>query len=209
MTRLQEEQLTEVSASLEAHNITHSYQGQTKILDNFSYKFQPGELYAFVGPSGCGKSTLLHILSGLLKPLEGEIVFNKKKVTAQVLKESSFIFPDPFLIPELTCAENLSICSQDKTKQSFILNKLGLSNLVHKYPRELSTGQLQRMSCARAFTQAKNLLFADEPTSHLDKENTHNFMKIIAQLVKEQQLIFICVTHDLTLISYFNKIIEL
>ena len=194
---------------LEAVHLTHSYEAHLKILDDFNCKFHRGKLYAFVGPSGCGKSTLLHILSGLLKPSQGEIFFENKKVTGRTLKQSSFIFPDPFLINELTCEENLKICSGDHHKLQSTLEHLGLVDLRHKYPRELSTGQLQRMSCARSFIQAEKILFADEPTSHLDKENTHNFMKMIVQMVKNQNLIFICVTHDLSLKDYFDQIIEL
>lgn len=193
---------------LKARNLTHSYDGKNYLFENFNYQFEQGQMYAFMGASGCGKSTLLYLLSGLLQPSElGEVSFEDSNGPRK--PESSFIFSDPFLIPELTCHENLTFCSQDHLEMSRLSKRLGLTEHLDQYPDSLSSGQKQRLSALRALLLAKDVLFADEPTSHLDKGRSLAFIEEIQVLVKEKGLIFLCVTHDHLLSKCFDHIINL
>lgn len=195
---------------LSIKDVSHSYDNCHFILKNFSFDFVPGKLYAFMGASGSGKSTLLHIASGLLNPSHsGEVLLNSDKVTYGSSSKNSYIFSDSFLIPELTCLENLEICNVDMKKVHLVSEELGVSQILSQYPDSLSSGQKQRVSALRAFCIAQHVLFADEPTSHLDKTNSLNFMELIAQRVRQDNLIFLCVTHDHHLKGFFDEVISL
>lgn len=206
------EALSHVAQSqLELRDITHSYDcGKSFIFKDFNYKFSRGKLYAFMGASGSGKSTLLHIASGLLKPSDsGQVYLGDNPIGSNCGQKNSFIFSDHYLIAELTCLENLKLCCEDTTKLIALAKQLGVESILNQYPDKISSGQLQRVSAVRAFSLAKDVLFADEPTSHLDKDNSKSFIELIAKKVKDENLIFLCVTHDNTLEPYFDEVVSL
>jgi putative ABC transport system ATP-binding protein len=189
-------------------DLNHGYTNQKTLFKDFNYKFEQGNMYAFMGPSGCGKSTLLYLLSGLLTPSQsGQIIFEQGGLRRE--PKNSFIFSEPFLIPELTCLENLTFCSYQIDQMNQLLEVLELKECLNQYPDSLSSGQKQRFSALRALLLAEDVLFADEPTSHLDKKRSKDFIEVMQPLVKEKGLIFLCVTHDQSLSSLFDKIIYL
>lgn len=189
-------------------DLNHGYTNQKTLFNDFNYKFEQGNMYAFMGPSGCGKSTLLYLLSGLLTPSQsGQIIFEQGGLRRE--PKNSFIFSEPFLIPELTCLENLTFCSSQIDQMNQLLEVLELKECLNQYPDSLSSGQKQRFSALRALLLAEDVLFADEPTSHLDKKRSKDFIEVMQPLVKEKGLIFLCVTHDQSLSSLFDKIIHL
>lgn len=196
--------------SLCLEKVSHCYRYNDLICQNFTGQFDSGKLYAIMGPSGCGKSTLLHIASGYLTPsMSGKVFFDKQDFTGKNIPGSSYIFSDHYLIAELSCLENLQIIGATHDAIEKVSKQLFIYELLQRYPESLSSGQLQRVSCARALLQAKTVLFADEPTSHLDRKHTQDFMNSIRTIVRQQNLIFICVTHDKDIASYFDKVIEL
>ena len=109
MNQVEKDKTQKINPTLKLDSITHRY-GELDILNQFNYEFKSGKLYAFMGASGSGKSTLLHIASGLLTPsVCGDVIYNNQIVTGTTINENSYIFADSFLIPELTCFENIKV----------------------------------------------------------------------------------------------------
>ena len=139
--------------------MSHCYRYNEFICQDFNTQFDSGKLYAIMGPSGCGKSTLLHIASGYLTPsVSGKVLFDKQDFTGKNIPGSSYIFSDHYLIAELTCLENLQIIGAHFDDIEKVTKQLSVSELLQRYPESLSSGQLQRVACARALLQAKDRL---------------------------------------------------
>lgn len=174
-----------------------------------------GEVLAIQGSSGCGKSTLLEIIGLILKPdylshfeLDGvditqEVIQQKEKQLA-VLRSHyfGFMLQSGGLLPFLTVQENLALSCQligkqlDKSWQDDLIDRLSISHLLRKYPKQLSIGERQRVSFLRAISHRPKLLLADEPTAALDPYNAAKLFDIIVDLVQENQLSALIVTHD-------------
>lgn len=190
-------------------NITFSYnKDQTFIMPDLYC--EAGSTILVTGNSGKGKTTYLHILAGLLQPNSGEIHIDKKEIThLKGSKADKFrgknigvVFQKSHFIAALSVLENLEMASwlatgkKHSKRAKELLQKLDISEQAHKLPSQLSVGQQQRVSIARALINEPKVLLADEPTSSLDDKNADNVIELLESLSKEYKTALIIVTHD-------------
>ena len=189
--------------------VTHSYNG-TQQLSFKDWQINNGEQWLLLGQSGSGKTTLLHILTGILKPKAGEVRIGDTSIYSLSPKELDrfrgqkigIVFQRPHLIKSLTIAENLLLAqSFAKLPESHerideVLKSLDMLHKKNAYPNELSQGQLQRISIARAAINKPALLIADEPTSSLDDKNAEAVLGLLLQQSGLNQATLIVATHD-------------
>ena len=198
-----------IEKMISTKNITFSYnKDQTFIMPDLFC--QAGNTILVTGNSGKGKTTYLHILAGLLKPNSGEIVIDNKEIThLKGSKADKFrgknigvVFQKSHFIASLSVLENLEMASwlatgkKHKVRAKELLQKLDISEQAHKLPSQLSVGQQQRVSIARALMNEPKVLLADEPTSSLDDKNADNVIELLETLSKEYKTALIIVTHD-------------
>lgn len=183
-------------------NLTHYY-NKDKALENINLEIKSGEFIAIIGESGSGKSTLLSILSTLLKPTSGDIVYEGmnykdiKNIDDFRKKNIGFIFQFHYLINYLSVKENINLANEKASKDEIfnLLKLLGIENLIDKYPNEISGGQRQRVAIARALINNPKIIFADEPTGNLDSKNSLNVFELFSTLTKKGTTIIVA-THD-------------
>ena len=210
---------------LELKNISKSY-GEQLILNDISFQVNEKELVSILGPSGSGKSTLLQII-GLLNPADsGSILLdnvectnlNEKELIAFRNKKLGFVFQFHNLLGEFTCEENIKmpLLIREKTLieaqlELFvkIINKLSISDLIKKYPNQLSGGEQQRVAVARALINQPKILLADEPTGNLDNKNAVNLYELFLELKEDWKQCIIMVTHNENLTKQSDQIIYL
>lgn len=180
------------------------------------------ELLMLVGPSGSGKTTLLSIIGGIMDQTDGSCqIFDQDLSNLGELEKDrfrksqiGFIFQSFNLIPMLSALENVSIPlllngmeeKQALEKSTSFLEKLGLSDKINSLPRQLSTGQQQRVSIARGCVHHPKLLLCDEPTSYLDHKSGQTVMELIQQIRHEEKCTVIVVTHDPRIFDYADRI---
>lgn len=190
-------------------NITFSYQ-KDQVFHMPDVFCQAGNTLLVTGNSGKGKTTYLHILAGLLKPTSGEIIIDGKNIVG--LSESKadkyrgkhigVVFQKSHFIASLTVIENLEMASwlatgkKHSNRAKDLLAKLDIEEQANKLPSQLSIGQQQRVSIARALMNEPKVLLADEPTSSLDDSNADKVINLLESLSKEYQAALIIVTHD-------------
>lgn len=194
---------------ISAENITFSYnKEQSFILPNLYCS--AGSTILITGDSGKGKTTYLHILAGLLKPTTGKILIDGVDIVS--LKESKndkfrgqnigLVFQKSHFISALTVLENLEMASwlangkKNTSRAKRLLEQLDIEKQAHKLPSQLSVGQQQRVSIARALMNEPKVLLADEPTSSLDDSNAKKVIELLTNLSKEYKAALIIVTHD-------------
>lgn len=181
------------------------------VLNKLDLRVKEGEFLAITGRSGSGKSTLLYQMGLLDHPNEGKIVINGTDVTALGhdertlfrLEQLGYVFQDYALVPELTALENVAIPmlmqgksqSEARNAAAEFLERAGLGNRLNNLPNQLSGGEQQRVSIARAISHSPKVLFADEPTANLDRETGDAVMRIFLDLHKKGQTI-VMVTHE-------------
>lgn len=164
--------------------------GATPVYENFSLEIEEGKITCLLGASGCGKTTLLNMLAGLT-PYEGKI----ENVPARI----SYIFQQERLLPNLTVKQNVALVlgrHADEEKISQILEKVELSGKENAYPAELSGGQAQRVSVARAFLNPARLILMDEPFSSLDTALKIRMIGLFCEIWREEKRTAVFVTHD-------------
>ena len=182
-----------------------------KVLKKVSYNFKKGRIYSLMGPSGSGKSTLLNLLSLIDKPSSGSIKIENKIIkfdeqnTNDILRANKIgiIYQQDNLLPDFTALENVYLASlankNDKefsiSKAKNLIKKVGLLNRLNHYPSELSGGEKQRISIARALINDPQIILADEPTGSLDLDTAKEIFKIIKNLINPDRLI-IFATHN-------------
>ncbi len=190
-------------------------QGDLRILHNINLKIESGSAVAIVGTSGSGKTTLLSLLAGLDIPSSGQISMFGKDISnlneedrAKLRRENvGFVFQSFQLISDLTALENIMIPLEIKgvlrddaiKKAQFWIDKVGLTHRANHYPDTLSGGEQQRVALARAFVCEPRILFADEPTGSLDKDNGSKIEELLFKLNQETKCTLVLVTHDLEL----------
>ncbi len=191
-----------------------------KAANNLNFTIDQGELIVILGPSGSGKSTLLNLLGGLDKPTNGEIIidgenitaFSDKELTRYRAKEIGFIFQFYNLIPNLTSRENIEIMNDvvdENINGIEILNQVGLSQHADKFPSELSGGEQQRVSIARAIAKKPKMLLCDEPTGALDSHTGKIIIELLVDLCKNEKTTVIIVTHNSEFAKVANRIIHI
>ena len=193
------------------------------VLNNINFAVNAGSTNAIVGPSGSGKTTLLGLCAGLDRSSSGSVELNginlgnlTEDQRAQVRNQYvGFIFQNFQLLPTLTALENVMVPLELRNEKNIrlraldLLDKVGLADRGHHYPSQLSGGEQQRVSLARAFSNAPKILFADEPTGNLDAETSEKVVKLIFDLNKEAGTTLILVTHDLELAAKTQRIIRI
>ena len=213
---------------LKAHNIVKTFGSRgnkTEVLKGIDLEIKKGEFVSIMGASGSGKTTLLNVLSSIDKPSSGEIIidsqplhqFNNKKLSIFRKNDLGFIFQEYNLLDTLTVRENillpLSIRNMSKQESNArvdeITNSLGITDSVNKYPYEISGGQKQRTSAARAFIHEPKIIFADEPTGALDSKSASDLLGKLRQVQIEKAATIMMVTHDAAAASYSDRIVFL
>jgi len=210
---------------LELINISKSY-GDQLILNDVSFEVKEKELVSILGPSGSGKSTLLQII-GLLNPADsGSILLdniecttlNERELIAFRNRKMGFVFQFHNLLGEFTCEENIKMPLLIREKSLIeaqfelfdkIINKLSISDLIKKYPSQLSGGEQQRVAVARALINQPKILLADEPTGNLDNKNAVNLYELFLELKEDWKQCIIMVTHNENLTKQSDQIIYL
>jgi lipoprotein-releasing system ATP-binding protein len=198
---------------------------QLNVLKSLNLEVNKGELLMLVGSSGAGKSTLLHILGGLSRPSQGRVLFNNTdlyempddKLAALRNRKMGFVFQFHHLLPEFTALENVMIPAmmagiknnEASEKSKKILITIGLGGRLLHRPNEMSGGEQQRVAIARALINEPDIIFADEPTGNLDKQNAEIIHKIILDFNKSFNQTFVIVTHNEHLTSYGNRVVLL
>ncbi len=211
---------------LNIQNLSKTYQsgGRTlTVLDDISFAIEAGSTMSIVGPSGSGKTTLLGLCAGLDRSTSGIVELNHIRLDnlnedqrAQVRNQYvGFIFQNFQLLPTLTALENVMVPLELRGEKNIrpraleLLDKVGLADRGHHYPTQLSGGEQQRVSLARAFSNSPKILFADEPTGNLDAETSEKVVKLIFDLNKEAGTTLVLVTHDLEMASKTQRIIRI
>lgn len=211
---------------LEIKNLHKTYSSGNKkvnVLKDINFKINKGEIVSIVGPSGSGKTTLLGLCAGLDKATAGSVILsdtaleplNEDERAALRNRDVGFIFQNFQLIPTLTALENVMVPLELKgekgsaKKAMSLLEKVGLGERHDHYPTQLSGGEQQRVSLARAFSNDPKILFADEPTGNLDEETGKKVEDLLFKLNEESGTTLVIVTHDLNLAAKTGRIIKL
>ncbi|MCF2447186.1 ABC transporter ATP-binding protein [Dyadobacter sp. CY345] len=193
------------------------------VLDNISFSVEAGSTMSIVGPSGSGKTTLLGLCAGLDRSSSGKVELHETRLDG--LSEDQlaavrnqyvgFIFQNFQLMPTLTALENVMVPLELRGEKNIrpraldLLDKVGLAERSHHYPTQLSGGEQQRVSLARAFSNKPQILFADEPTGNLDAETSEKVVKLLFDLNREAGTTLVVVTHDLDLAAKTQRIIKI
>jgi len=212
---------------IEANNITRQFRsgtGHITVLKGINLKVGDGEFLSIIGRSGAGKSTLLYQLGLLDTPTTGNIVIDGQNVLALDDREKTnfrlsymgYVFQDYAILPDLTAEENvaLPVLMQGKSKKEAcdladeVLEKIGLGSHLKNLPGQLSGGEQQRVSVARALVNKPKIIFADEPTANLDLANAKQVVDLLVELNRQGQTI-VMVTHEEEYAKLTDRIIEL
>ncbi|BCZ45382.1 ABC transporter ATP-binding protein [Clostridium gelidum] len=199
--------------------------GNTKVdaLKNINLSVEEGEFVAIIGPSGSGKSTLMHILGGVDTSTSGSVIIkdndiaklDEKRLAIFRRRSIGFIFQQYNLVPVLTVEENISLPlildnkSVDTKHLEQLLKSLGLYDRRYHLPSELSGGQQQRVAIGRALITKPAIILADEPTGNLDKKNSEEVLNLLKLSVKKYHQTLIMITHDHTIASNADRIINI
>ncbi len=211
---------------IEIFGLTKTLHGgghKVEILKLISLTIPSGQFIAITGHSGSGKTTLLSLIAGLDTPSSGTIKIDEQDITKlnedelALLrgKRFGFIFQNFHLIPTLTALENVALSAElnntpGATKKSEdLLGIVGLGDRQHHYPAQLSGGEQQRLSLARAFVNEPNIILADEPTGNLDSKNSNRIIELIRELHRVKQATIILVTHEPQVAKQSQRILTL
>ena len=202
-----------MSNLIQISNVSKSFDNfkKIKVLKKISYKFKKGKIYSLIGPSGSGKSTLLNLISLIDRPTTGNIMIENQlinfddSVKNDLIRANKIgiIYQQDNLLPDFTALENIYLASlainiqkeEAVSKAKLLLNKIGLSNRSDHYPSELSGGEKQRVSIARALINDPDIILADEPTGSLDFDTAKEIFKILKNQINSKRLI-IFATHN-------------
>ncbi|MFV0559436.1 MAG: ABC transporter ATP-binding protein [Enterococcus sp.] len=210
-------------AYVEVKNEYKRYQmGETVITANedISFSINEGELVIILGPSGAGKSTVLNILGGMDSPDEGQIVidgvdiakFTDKQLTAYRRTDVGFVFQFYNLVPNLTAKENVELATEvspDALDVVEVLTQVGLAHRLDNFPSQLSGGEQQRVSIARALAKNPKLLLCDEPTGALDFDTGKQVLKLLQNTSRKEGNTVLIITHNAALAPIADRVIHI
>ena len=195
------------------------------IFSNVNFEIQPGEIIAAKGTIGSGKTTLLNIMAGLDQPNQGDVLILGQRISSMSSKELTdvrrstigFIFQSFGLVPLLTAFENVELplriagmnSEQRNERSREVLEMVGLWGRSHHRPYELSGGEQQRVSIARAIVNKPPLILADEPTGELDSSNAWEIFRLFKEMVNEEGISVVSATHDSTLLDMADEVAEI
>jgi len=211
---------------LNIRNVSKIYQSagrELTVLNNINFSVSSGSTLAITGPSGSGKTTLLGLCAGLDRASSGTVELNgivldhlsEDERAAVRNRYVGFIFQNFQLLPTLTALENVMVPLELRGAKNIrahameLLDKVGLADRGHHYPVQLSGGEQQRVSLARAFSNTPTLLFADEPTGNLDAETSEKIIKLLFDLNKDAGTTLVIVTHDPELAARTSRVIKM
>ena len=205
-------------------NLSKKFNEETE-LSFADYVFENGKTYVITGPSGCGKSTLLNLISGIVSPTNGDIIVDDENVTINIatisqkdkdrfrFEKIGYIFQDFKLIDEFTVLDNMEmlningkVFSKDDIKKSLSLTHV--EHKMHQKVKTLSGGEKQRVAIARAIIKKSNIVLADEPTESLNESLSHEIIELLTLIAKSENKTLILVTHDNSLVKYFDVHID-
>ena len=210
-------------AYIEVKNEYKRYQmGETTITanDGISFEVEKGEVAVILGPSGAGKSTVLNILGGMDSCDEGEIIidgtdisqFSEKQLTTYRRNDVGFVFQFYNLVPNLTAKENVELASQivaDALDSTNVLQSVGLGERLDNFPAQLSGGEQQRVTIARAIAKKPKLLLCDEPTGALDYETGKQILTILQNTARETGTTVLIITHNSAIAEMADRVIRI
>jgi putative ABC transport system ATP-binding protein len=194
---------------------------QVKALDGVTFDVYKGEMLVLLGNSGCGKSTLLNIIGGMDSPTSGQVMlgdtditkYKDRELTSFRKEKIGFIFQFYNLLPDLTALENVRLSIKGKDKDHLAEKTLELVGLgedrMHHYPSQLSGGEQQRVSIARALVKKADIILCDEPTGALDDKTGRLILQLLQDIVRKEGQTMVIVTHTTPIASMANRVITL
>ena len=193
---------------------------EIKALDNISFSIDKGQFVVIVGPSGAGKSTLLNILGGMDSPTSGKLIVDNEDINKYSSRELityrrydiGFVFQFYNLVQNLTALENVELATEickNPLDPEKILEQVGLKDRKNNFPAQLSGGEQQRVSIARALAKNPKLLLCDEPTGALDYNTGKSVLKLLQDTCRERGMTVIVVTHNLAITPMADKVIRI
>lgn len=211
-----------MSSFVEFQNVSKTYQsGDVRVdaLKDANFEIGEGEICVIVGQSGAGKTTLLNILGGMDTLSSGSVFldgnevskYSKRQLASYRRKEIGFVFQFYNLIPNLTALENVeiaSLLSKDPMDAREVLSLVGLGERMDNFPAQLSGGEQQRVSIARALAKKPKLLLCDEPTGALDYETGKAILKLLQDCSRKQKMTVVIITHNSALTAMADRIIK-
>ena len=212
-----------MSNFIELKNVVKEYKmGEVtiKAIDNIEFSINEGEFVVVVGPSGAGKTTVLNILGGMDTATSGNVFingvdiakYNEKELTKYRRDEIGFVFQFYNLVPNLTAIENvelaLQICKEPLDARK-VLEEVGLEDRMYNFPAQLSGGEQQRVSIARALAKNPELLLCDEPTGALDYNTGKSILKLLQNTSRKKKMTVIVITHNLAIAPMADRVIKI
>ena len=204
-------------------NVTKIYQmGEVQIraVDGIDFSIDKGEFVVVVGPSGAGKTTVLNILGGMDKASGGEVLvdgkdiagYSQKQLTGYRRNDIGFVFQFYNLVPNLTALENVELAlqiSRNPLDAKTVMQEVGLGDRLNNFPAQLSGGEQQRVSIARALAKNPKLLLCDEPTGALDYQTGKAILKLLHDMCRERGMTVIVITHNSALTPMADRVIRI
>lgn len=212
-----------MSEFIKLKNVTKTYkmgEVEIKAVDGVDFTINKGEFVVIVGPSGAGKTTVLNILGGMDTATSGEIIidnvdiskYSSKKLTGYRREDIGFVFQFYNLVPNLTALENvelaLQICREPLDAKT-VLSDVGLSERLNNFPAQLSGGEQQRVSIARALAKNPKLLLCDEPTGALDYNTGKAILKLLQDTCRDKNMTVIVITHNSAIAPMADRVISI
>lgn len=207
---------------IKVKDITKSYvngENRFNVFQNISLEIENSDFVVILGASGSGKSTLLNVISGLEHPDSGKIFYDKTDIASLsdndltlFRKENiGFVFQQYYLLPDMNVDKNVKMGADLVGNKDYrsVIEAVGLKEKLHKYPSELSGGEQQRVSVARALAKKPKVLFLDEPTGALDEQTGRQLLDYICTLQKEYNFTIVMVTHNLNIAEMANTVIKM